>query len=464
MDSSESAVSAALRRAEVAERRLAEEVAERHRSEERSRRNTAIVAAIARIFREALLCETEEDLGRICLRIVEEVTQSRFGFVAELNRETGLLDDVAMTDPGWEACRMGVAPGETRRLPVAIPVRGLYGRVVLDGKGFYTNDPASHPDRIGTPPGHPPITAFLGVPLVHRGAVVGLIGLGNRGGGYGPDQLEAAEALAPAIVQAFVAKRATDALRVSEQRATAHAEALRDRDRRKDEFLAMLSHELRNPLAPIRTALFLLDRLDARAPQAHRAREIATRQVAHLARLVDDLLDVTRIARGKVELRVGRHDLTAIVRRAGEDHRALMAARALWFELTTPDAPAWVRGDDTRLAQVVGNLLQNAAKFTAAGGHVRLSLAVDGATARIRVADDGVGIEPALLDRVFEPFTQGEQSLARTEGGLGLGLALVKGIAALHGGTAVASSGGRGLGAEFVVELPLAGADPAAQV
>jgi PAS domain S-box-containing protein len=233
-------------------------------------------------------------------------------------------------------------------------------------------------------------------------------------------------------------------------------QALREADRRKNEFLGVLSHELRNPLAPIRYAIHLLERTGADTPQAERARAVIARQSEHLTRLVDDLLDVTRIARGKIDLRRTAVDLGDVVRRTAEDLRSVLDARGLELEVVVPAAPAPVNGDPTRLAQVIGNLLHNAAKFTPAGGRVTLALVRDGDAAEIRVRDTGVGIEPELLARMFEPFVQGERSLARTQGGLGLGLALVKGIAELHGGTVRAASAGADRGAELAVRLPLA--------
>ncbi len=233
-------------------------------------------------------------------------------------------------------------------------------------------------------------------------------------------------------------------------------EALREADRRKDEYLAMLSHELRNPLAPIRSAVFLLERADPASDGARRAREVIARQVGHLARMVDDLLDVSRIARGRIELRRTRLDLADLVRRVGEDHRLVLGTAGVDLEVSLPDGPVPVDGDATRLAQLLGNLLHNSAKFTPREGKVTLSLGVEGKEAVLRVNDTGVGIDAGILERVFEPFVQGERGLARSGGGLGLGLPLVRGLAELHGGSVEARSAGVGAGAELVVRLPLA--------
>jgi PAS domain S-box-containing protein len=231
--------------------------------------------------------------------------------------------------------------------------------------------------------------------------------------------------------------------------------ALRESDRRKDEFLAVLSHELRNPLAPMQSGLAVLARAPAGSDEARRARAALERQVLHLTRLVDDLLDLTRISRGKIRLRREPLDLAELASRTAEDHRATLAAAALALEVRTPPDGAPVLGDATRLAQVLGNLLHNAAKFTPAGGRVTVELERGAGTVMMRVRDTGVGIDGAVLPRLFEPFAQADETLERSRGGLGLGLALVKRLVELHGGSVVARSEGSGRGAEFTVRLPL---------
>ncbi len=263
------------------------------------------------------------------------------------------------------------------------------------------------------------------------------------------------------IVQVFhditERKRAEQALRKSEA-------DLREADRRKDEFLAMLSHELRNPLAPIRNSLFLLDRTAVGGEQAKRAHAVIDRQVAHLARLVDDLLDITRISRGKIRLQRQRVELNDLVRRTVEDHRSLYEKNGVRLESKLAPGPVFVKADATRLAQVVGNLLGNAAKFTGRGGAARVTVSTDpeAKCAIILVADSGAGISKETLAHLFEPFMQGEATLDRSKGGLGLGLALVKELVELHGGDIRGHSAGLGQGAEFVVRLPEAEVEAAA--
>jgi len=238
-------------------------------------------------------------------------------------------------------------------------------------------------------------------------------------------------------------------------------ESLREADRRKDEFLAVLSHELRNPLAPIRNSIALLERADPGSDRAARAHKVLRRQTDHIARLVDDLLDVTRIGRGKFALQKARLDLREVVEKTADDLSSLFEAGGLVLRVEHPAVPVWVEADPTRIAQVLGNLLQNAAKFTRPGGSVQVVLRAERGHAVVAVRDNGIGIEPNQVEHMFEPFAQGDQGVARTRGGLGLGLALARGIVELHGGAVSARSEGVGQGAEFVVSLPLAALDAA---
>jgi PAS domain S-box-containing protein len=231
--------------------------------------------------------------------------------------------------------------------------------------------------------------------------------------------------------------------------------ALKQSDRRKDEFLAMLAHELRNPLAPIRNAVQIMQLLGPVDPNLQRAQEMIERQVKHLARLVDDLLDVSRITSGKIKLRKESVELAAVLARAVETSRPLIDARRHELTITLPPESLRLEADTTRLAQVVSNLLNNAAKYTEEGGRIGLTVQREGAVAVLRVKDNGMGIPADLLPQVFDLFTQGDRSLARSEGGLGIGLTLVESLVEMHGGSIEASSEGPDKGSEFVVRLPL---------
>lgn len=224
--------------------------------------------------------------------------------------------------------------------------------------------------------------------------------------------------------------------------------------RRQDEFLAMLAHELRNPLAPIRGAAALLVRIESTDPMLPLIRKVIQRQVEHMARLIDDLLDVSRVTQGKVTLQRQPTAVTEFVDHAVETCRELIDARHQQLTLDIPVAPLYVDGDPMRLAQIIGNLLHNAAKYTQAGGAITVSVQRHGDTVVIRVSDNGVGILAEQLPHIFELFTQDDRSLSRTETGLGIGLTVVRSMVELHGGTVEARSGGRGQGSEFIVTLP----------
>lgn len=239
------------------------------------------------------------------------------------------------------------------------------------------------------------------------------------------------------------------------QRKQAEA-ALRDADRRKDEFLAILAHELRNPLAPIRNSLHILRLTGEHAPAAERVAEMMERQVNHMVRLVDDLLEVSRITRGQIELRKEPTDVTGVVHSAVETSRPLIEAAGHELTLTLPDEPLTVEGDPVRLAQILSNLLNNAAKYTDAGGRIGLTVRRDGGCVAVSVRDTGKGIPSEMLPRVFEMFMQVDRHADRAQGGLGIGLTLVKRLTEMHGGSVQAHSEGAGRGSDFVVRLPLA--------
>lgn len=236
-------------------------------------------------------------------------------------------------------------------------------------------------------------------------------------------------------------------------------EALEEAGRQTRKFLAMLGHELRNPLAPIRNAVSIMHAHGLPQPELERCRAMIERQVGHLSRLVDDLLDAGRITSGKIELRRERIDLVTVLARALESSRPLIDARGQKLEVRLPRSPMPVNGDLVRLSQVVQNLLNNAVKFTPDGGRIELSLAREGDNGAIRVRDTGIGIGPDLLPKVFDLFAQGDRGLDRSEGGLGIGLTLVREITHLHVGSVQALSLGEGRGAEFVVRLPLLAAN-----
>ena len=235
------------------------------------------------------------------------------------------------------------------------------------------------------------------------------------------------------------------------------SDALAEASERKNHFLGVLAHELRNPLAPISNSIFILKRVPAGSENAERAQAVIERQTRHMIRLIDDLLDVTRISQGKIRVQNEPVDLLDAVRNCVEDQGTMLEQGGLQLALDLPAHPVQVRGDYTRVCQVFGNLLSNAIKFTGTGGTVTVTLRDDENTneAVLEVSDTGIGLEAGLIPLLFQPFSQGANAYTRTNGGLGLGLALVKALAELHGGSVVANSAGANQGSQFTVRLPL---------
>jgi signal transduction histidine kinase/CheY-like chemotaxis protein len=229
---------------------------------------------------------------------------------------------------------------------------------------------------------------------------------------------------------------------------------LREADRRKDEFLATLAHELRNPLAPLSNALELWEFAKNNPQQLEELRGMMQRQVRQMTRLIDDLLDVSRISRGKISLRTERVELHTLVTTALESVKPIIGANQQRLEISLPQEPIFLNGDATRVSQVIGNVLHNAAKYTPVGGEIFVRVAREGDKARISIRDTGCGIPPELLSSIFEMFQQVDQTLDRAQGGLGIGLTLSKRLIEMHGGSIEARSEGSGRGSEFVISLP----------
>ncbi len=290
---------------------------------------------------------------------------------------------------------------------------------------------------------HPPLRGWLAAPLVGRnGRNLGLIQLS--------DKIEGEFTAEDEVILVQLAQMA--AVAVENARLV---QDLRDGDRRKDEFLATLAHELRNPLAPIRNGLQIM-RLSGGDRQAmEQVRTMMDRQLSHMVHLVDDLLDLSRISRGKIELRTERVELAKIVQHAVDTSRPAIEQAGHDLTVTMPPGPIYVDADTTRLSQVFANLLNNAAKYTERGGQVHLSVRRDDGHTVVSVKDNGVGIPTNMLPHVFEMFTQVGRHLERSQGGLGIGLSIVKRLVAMHGGTVEAFSDGQGTGSEFIVRLPV---------
>jgi signal transduction histidine kinase len=292
------------------------------------------------------------------------------------------------------------------------------------------------------------LRSYMCVPLKGRGKVLGIMTFAQSESErhYTPADLEFAEELA---------RRAAVAI----DNAKLYAE-LKAADRRKDEFLATLAHELRNPLAPIRNALQILKMPRVDAATAQQVREVMERQVDQLVRLVDDLLDVSRVMRGKIELRKEPIELASVIARGVETAMPLIEVQGHELSVSVPPESLMLDADPVRMAQVIGNLLTNAAKYTESNGRIWLSAERDDGSVWLRIRDNGIGISPDMLPHVFDLFVQLDEAAARSQGGLGIGLTLVKNLIEMHGGTVEARSDGLGQGSQFVLRLPLCSIQP----
>jgi len=343
---------------------------------------------------------------------------------------------------------------QARGLPLPTWVADALDRGFRAGKlRFMARIDPPAPSRAGNPsperdgdhePESPdfPVSSAMILPLVARGRTLGAValGLGPSGRRYGPEDAPLAEDL---IGRAAIAL----------DNALLHRQIL-DADHRKTEFLSMLAHELRNPLAPIRNGVQVLRMLDLNEPLVIQVGEMIDRQTAHMARLVDDLLDISRITSGKIRLQPVPIDASAVVNSALEISRPLLESRRHQCILSLPQQGLRVMADPDRLAQVLANLLNNSAKYTKEDGRIWLSVDREGDEAVFRVRDTGIGIPAEMLSKVFDLFTQVDRSLDRSQGGLGIGLTLVRRLVEMHGGRVQATSAGPGLGSEFVVRLP----------
>jgi signal transduction histidine kinase/DNA-binding response OmpR family regulator len=284
--------------------------------------------------------------------------------------------------------------------------------------------------------------SVLAVPLCARGHCLGVIAVavGDGRRSFGADEVGLVRDLAGRAAIAI------DNARLYRD--------VQENNRRKNEFLAMLAHELRNPLAPIRNAAEILRMLDIEDPNLHWASDVIGRQVEHLVRLVDDLLDISRITGGKIQLRVETVDAAVAVARAVETSRPLIDSRRHELAVALPPYPIVVKADLVRLAQVLSNLLNNAAKYTEEGGRIELDVTHEAGEVVFRVCDNGIGITPEMLPRIFDLFTQVDRSLDRSQGGLGIGLTLVRQLVEMHGGTVRVHSEGANRGSVFIVRLP----------
>ena len=320
--------------------------------------------------------------------------------------------------------------------------QGPCGLVAQRGAPFLANDIQRSDDPLVQPLQAIGLQTYACNPLRAHGELLGTVGFGSRTRiAFERDEIELFATLANYLALAYERLRLIERLRAA--------------DRRKDAFLATLAHELRNPLAPIRNAVQLMHLTGAAEPALQAARDTIDRQLQHMVRLIDDLFDVSRITRNRLDLHKEPLELAVVLNQAIETARPHLLSGRHELQVEWPEAPVHVLGDATRLTQVFSNLLNNACKYTEPGGRIRLAARRDGDWVTVGVQDNGIGIAPEHLPRVFEMFSQAASALHRAEGGLGIGLALVRGLTELHGGAVEARSAGLGCGSEFLVRLPV---------
>jgi signal transduction histidine kinase len=371
--------------------------------------------------------------------LAAEETTRRSNFLAHASRELGASLDLE------EAMQ--------RLLELLVPRITAYASLTVEAEPGHPITRVRHADDEHNAPD---LAEGTTLPLRIGDRVLGTVtvAFGARSPSLSPRDMVTVEELVDRAAVALENARLYSSLQREIVRSRQAEEGLQDANRRKDEFLAMLSHELRNPLAPIRNAVEVIRRLGPPEPGLTMARDVIGRQVMHLARLVDELLDVSRISRGKISLKKEPIELSKIVSQSVEIARPLIDVRKQRLSIDLPQAPVWLSGDPARLAQVLANLLNNAAKYTPEGGRIELSATAAEGEARIVVSDNGTGIEPQLLPRIFDLFVQGERGLDRGQGGLGIGLTLVKRLVEMHQGRVEAQSDGPGKGARFRIALP----------
>ncbi len=430
---------------------LEREIAERKQAENRANRQQAIQEGINRILEGALTCDTEEEMGRICLAVAEQLTGSKFGFMGELNSQ-GRLDDIAISDPGWDQCRMETPVGHGK-LPHDLAIHGIYGRVLRDGRAFFTNNPSADPDRIGTPEGHPPITAFLGIPLTSGEKTFGMVGLGNRDGGYRAEDQETAEALASAMVDALTRKRAEEQIRSLNNRLRQRAQELEVANKELESFSYSVSHDLREPLRMIDGfSRILRKEYEGKLDEEGRRLLDVIRDGTHkMGQLISDLLAFSRL--GKQEMRSSEVDMNDLAIVVFEELKLANPERAISFQVKPLPA---ARGDHKMIRQVFVNLLSNAIKFTRPRETAAIEVgAMTEDTENVYyVKDNGAGFDMQYSGKLFNIF-QRLHSREQFEG-TGVGLAIVHRIVQRHGGR-VWADGKVDEGATFYFTLPMKG-------
>ncbi|MGD6851252.1 MAG: PAS domain-containing protein [Candidatus Bathyarchaeia archaeon] len=424
------------------------DITEKKKNEEATEKQRKLGEAINKILKEALSTGDEVALGELCLSVAEELTNSKNGFIGEINEEG--LEDIATSNPGWDNCYV-IAPEGHRSRPGSLKTHGLYGKVLTQGKSFLTNDPANHPAHIGLPTGHPPLASFLGVPLINEGKTIGIVAVGNRQGGYTQNELESLEALAPSIVEAFLRKRAE----VKLEQYSRHLESLveeRSRQLQDKERLAaigatagMVGHDIRNPLQAITSDVYLLKEYLKRMPEMKtkwdvtESLESIDQNVGYINKIVADLQDYARPLNPEyVEV-----DLAQLI---GSIFTVIILPDNVKLSIDVKEFPKIVT-DPMFIRRVLTNLVNNALQAMPEGGELQLEGTEHDNLVTITVSDTGVGIPEAVKPKLFTPM------MTTKAKGQGLGLAVVKRLIEALGGQITFESQ-EGKGTTFIITLP----------
>ena len=448
-----------------------EDITERKEAEEELKHQSAIRNGRNKMLQEALSSGTFEALGEVCLEVAQELTGSAFGFIGEVN-ERG-LEDIAISNPGWTACVMYDQSGH-RRSPGNFEIHGIYGRVLLDGKGFFTNEPASHPDRIGLPQGHPPLKSFIGVPLKNGDKVTGMIALANREGGYSKTEVDSLESLAPVIVEAFSRKRAEEALRqrtkqleISQEKLEEKTVQLQEYSNRMEELAnerlqklkdserlaaigataGMVGHDIRNPLQAITGDVYLAKTELATVPESEEKNNIQEslteieKNIDYINKIVQDLQDFAR----PLKPNAGEADLKIIIAKLLEKNGL---PDNIEVSVKVEDAAEKVKADADYLNRILYNLVTNAVQAMPKGGKLTIHGYKEASDVVITVKDTGVGIPKAIQSKMFTPMFTTKAK------GQGFGLPVVKRMTESLGGT-VSFESQEGKGTTFKIRLPI---------
>jgi len=427
---------------------LEEEIAEQNRDQERTQRQVALLSAIIRVFRETITCKTEEDVARICLKVAEDLTGSAYGFIGELNPE-GLFDTTTLSDAGWEACK--VPRPEAYALLKSMPNRGINRIGLRENRAWIINDPASHPEAIAKPAGHPAITSFIGVPLKYLGGTTGMIALASKEHGYTADDQQDLEALSAACAETLNRRRAEKQIQELNDELNRNLLRAEAANKELEAFSYSVSHDLRAPLRHITGFVELLIKRDISGldEKSRHYLNVISESAQKMGTLIDDLLAFSRM--GRVEMMRTRIHFDSLVKEVINDFSEETRKRDIaWKILPLPV----VEGDTALLRQVLVNLISNALKFTLSRPQARIEVgAIDDQPHEtlFYVKDNGVGFDMRYADKLFGLF----QRLHSSEdfAGTGVGLANVQHIIHRHNGRTWAEGKVDG-GATFWFSLP----------